>query len=63
MNNQGSHSHCGTTAEHVTAKRKQSAVLRLLRGDDLELLSRELSVPAAELGAWRDAFWLPARRR
>jgi transposase len=30
--------------------------LRLLRGEDLELLSRELSVPAAELSAWRDAF-------
>jgi transposase-like protein len=40
----------------MSAKRKQSAVLRLLRGEDLELLSRELSVPAAELSAWRDAF-------
>ena len=40
----------------MSAKRKQSAALRLLRGEDLELLSRELSVPAAELSAWRDAF-------
>jgi transposase len=40
----------------MSGKRKQSAVLRLLRGEDLELLSRELSVPAAELSAWRDAF-------
>lgn len=40
----------------MSAKRKQSAVLRLLRGEDLELLSRELSVPAAELSVWRDAF-------
>ena len=40
----------------MSARRKQSAVLRLLRGEDLELLSRELSVPAAELSAWRDAF-------
>jgi transposase-like protein len=40
----------------MSAKRKQSAVLRLLRGEDLELLSRELSVRAAELSAWRDAF-------
>jgi hypothetical protein len=31
-------------------------VLRLLRGEDLELVSRELTVPAAELSAWRDAF-------
>jgi len=40
----------------MSAKRKQSAVLRLLRGEDLELVSRELAVPAAELSAWRDAF-------
>jgi transposase len=40
----------------MSAKRKQSAVLRLLRGDDLELVSRELGVTAAELSAWRDAF-------
>jgi hypothetical protein len=40
----------------MSAGRKQSAVLRLLRGEDLELLSRELGVTAAELTAWRDAF-------
>jgi transposase-like protein len=40
----------------MSAKRKQSAVLRLLRGEDLELVSRELAVTAAELSAWRDAF-------
>ena len=40
----------------MSAKRKQSAVLRLLRGEDLELTSRELGVAAAELSAWRDAF-------
>jgi hypothetical protein len=40
----------------MSARRKQSAVLRLLRGEDLELTSRELGVTAAELGAWRDAF-------
>jgi len=40
----------------MSARRKQSAVLRLLRGEDLELLSRELGVMAAELGVWRDAF-------
>ena len=40
----------------MSANRKQSAVLRLLRGEDLELVSRELSVTAAELSAWRDAF-------
>jgi len=40
----------------MSAKRKQSAVLRLLRGEDLELVSRELAVLAAELSAWREAF-------
>jgi transposase-like protein len=40
----------------MSAKRKQGAVLRLLRGEDLELVSRELGVTAAELTAWRDAF-------
>jgi hypothetical protein len=38
------------------AKRKQGAVLRLLRGADLEFVSSELGVTAAELSAWRDAF-------
>jgi cell division protein FtsB len=40
----------------MSAGRKQDAVLRLLRGEDLELLSRELAVSAAELSGWRDAF-------
>jgi transposase-like protein len=42
--------------QRMSAKRKQSAVLRWLRGEDLELVSRELGVTAAELSAWRDAF-------
>src|ERR687895_1501776 len=40
----------------MSAKRKQSAVLRLLRGEDLELVSRELGVTAATLSGWREAF-------
>jgi hypothetical protein len=40
----------------MSARRKQEAVLRLLRGEDLELLSRELGVSAAELSGWRDQF-------
>lgn len=39
-----------------SARRKQSAVLRRLRGEDLALISRALGVTAAELTAWRDAF-------
>ena len=40
----------------MSAGRKQDAALRLLRGEDLELLSRQLGVTAAELSGWREAF-------
>ena len=40
----------------MSARRKQETVLRLLRGEDLELLSRQLGVAAAELSGWREAF-------
>jgi transposase len=40
----------------MSARRKQEAVLRLLRGEALELVSRELGVTAAELSGWRDRF-------
>jgi len=39
-----------------SAKRKMEAVLRLLRGEDLELLSREYGVVAARLSQWREDF-------
>ena len=39
-----------------TAKRKQEIVLRILRGESLDVLSRELSIPAATLSQWRDTF-------
>jgi hypothetical protein len=39
-----------------SAKRKSEAVLRLLRGEDLDTLSRELGVVAATLSGWRDPF-------
>src|SRR3954468_12994420 len=39
-----------------SAKRKTEAVLRLLRGEDLDTLSRELGVTAATLSGWRDSF-------
>jgi hypothetical protein len=40
----------------MSARRKQEAVLGLLRGEDLELLAREFGVTAAELSGWRDQF-------
>ena len=39
-----------------SASRKTEAILRLLRGEDLETLSRELGVTAATLSSWRGAF-------
>jgi Transposase len=39
-----------------SSHRKTAAVLRLLRGEDLELVSRELGVTAATLAGWRDDF-------
>ncbi len=39
-----------------SAKRKTEAVLRLLRGEDLDTLSRELGVTAATLSSWREGF-------
>jgi hypothetical protein len=45
-----------TRRRRMSAGRKREAVLRLLRGEDLELVSRELGVTAAELSGWRDAF-------
>jgi transposase-like protein len=40
----------------MSRQRKTAAVLRLLRGEDLELVSRSLGVTAATLTHWRDAF-------
>ena len=40
----------------MSRQRKREAVLRLLRGEDLELVSRSLGVTAATLSDWRDAF-------
>lgn len=40
----------------MSRQRKRDAVLRLLRGEDLETVSRSLGVTAATLSAWRDAF-------
>jgi hypothetical protein len=39
-----------------SSKRKTEAVLRLLRGESLELLSQEYGVTTSCLRQWRDAF-------
>jgi transposase len=40
----------------MSRPRKAAAVLRRLRGEDLETVSRGVGVTAATLTAWRDAF-------
>jgi hypothetical protein len=39
-----------------SAKRKVAVVLELLRGEDLENLSRKYAITVATLSSWRDAF-------
>ena len=40
----------------MTAGRKREVVLRVLRGEPIEIVARELSVTAADVSCWRDAF-------
>ena len=47
----------------MSRQRKTAAVLRLLRGEDLETVSRELGVTAATLTGWHDAFLAGLGRR
>ena len=46
-----------------SSKCKTAAILRLLRGEDLETLSRELGVTAATVSHWRDQFLDGARQQ
>jgi hypothetical protein len=39
-----------------SSKKKMDAVIRLLKGEDLDSLSRELRVNAATLSSWREVF-------
>jgi len=39
-----------------TSKRKMEAVLRVLRGEDLDNVSREIGVTAGRLATWREDF-------
>ena len=45
-----------------SARRKRAMVLRLLRGENLESVSRELGITAARASQWRDQSWPRARR-
>jgi transposase-like protein len=58
VNNQNPHEQTGDDRSRPrwSAGKKMEAVLRLLRGEPLEVLSRELGVEAHRLAAWRDDF-------
>ena len=40
----------------ITAKMKQEIVLRIFRGETLDILSRELDIPAEKLTKRKEAF-------
>ncbi len=58
VNNENPHEQAGDfrSRPRWSAGKKLEAVLRLLRGEPLEALSRELGVEAHRLAAWRDDF-------
>jgi transposase-like protein len=58
VNNQNPHEQAGDyrSRPRWSAGKKMEAVLRLLRGESMEVLSRELGIEAHRLAAWRDDF-------
>jgi transposase len=56
VNNQNQQTGDYRSRPRWSAGKKMDAVLRLLRGEALETLSRELGVEAHRLAAWRDDF-------
>ena len=44
------------SVSYITANKKREIVLKVLRGEDIELLSREYQVMIADISTWRDIF-------
>jgi transposase len=44
-----------------SVRRKEGVVLRLLRGESLDLLARETGQPAGRISGWRDEFLVAGR--
>jgi transposase len=44
-----------------SARRKEGVVMRLLRGESLDLLAREVGQPAGRISAWREEFLVAGR--
>jgi hypothetical protein len=45
-----------TSRGRFSVQRKTEAVLRMMRGESLDIVSRDLGVTAARLSEWRDQF-------
>jgi hypothetical protein len=58
--NAGAPSGAAGPERRFSAQRKLAAVSRLLRGEPLETVARELNVTVARLSAWRDRALLAA---
>jgi transposase-like protein len=56
MNRSRSQSEAATERGRWSSRRKTDVVLRLLRGETLDALSREQGITAATLAHWRDQF-------
>jgi hypothetical protein len=41
---------------YLTSKRKTEIVLQLLRGEDMEILSRKYEVTMSDISQWHDTF-------
>ena len=54
--NGGVHGENEDGARSVSSRKKMEVVLRVLRGEDLDLVSRETGMTAATVSAWRDQF-------
>jgi transposase-like protein len=52
----GATARIGSKPVRFSAQKKTEIVLRLLRGEAIDLLSREFGVPASLIAAWRETF-------
>jgi hypothetical protein len=57
----GEASPAGRRETRWSARRKEEVVLRLLRGESLDLLARETGQPAGRISAWREEFLAAGR--
>lgn len=47
--------------KRISAKLKEETILRLLQGENINDLSRELKVPVPDIESWKNRFLIAAR--